>query len=412
MNLSLKSRVYWSFAIVNALVVILGFMVFFYLDSLNKDIEEITFHSQKINVYTSRLRESVVAILRGQRKILNLNKSSERKTFADSVENTKLIANDFATYLKELENFYTDAEIKEIIPKMEGYVDSLKIVLSKTTLSNRNAAGMASIADLSDKILDAFTELQRRQWNQNKKHDDKLRKIIEETKKTMMVTLLCTFLFTALLGLIIPGKIALPFKKINDALRELQECNFDVSIFYDQDDEIGEISKEMNKMISSMKTFEELRADRIIIEHKKFDTLASLTKRYVLVANAKGELIYMNNQLYSLLDISSDEVLFKQVSDILIPKSIREVYEMAIKRRTKIENAEVRIARKKDVKDKDIKDEDKEGKGRENVIEGRQVSAAVEEDDLFKGYANVVPIRGKESSLDYYLMVLSRDLFS
>ena len=180
------------------------------------------------------------------------------------------------------------------------------------------------------------------------------------------------------------------------------------SIFYNQDDEIGEIAQEMNKMIQSMKKFEELRTDRITVEHKKFDILASLTKRYVLVANAKGELIYMNNQLYSLMDISSDEVLHKQISDILIPKSIREVYEMAIKRRTKIENATVEITRKKE-----IKEEDKEGESNEDVMEdsGKQL-VKEEKEMLFKGYANVVPIRGKESSLDYYLMVLSPELFS
>lgn len=74
--------------------------------------------------------------------------------------------------------------------------------------------------------------------------------------------------------MIIPGKIAMPFKKINDAVRELQDCNFDVSIYYNQEDEIGELARELNKMITSMKKFEQLRQDRISVEHRKFDTLA------------------------------------------------------------------------------------------------------------------------------------------
>ena len=218
-----------------------------------------------------------------------------------------------------------------MVSKMLSYVDSLKIVMSKTSLFYRDAAGVGSLVDFSNKILDSFMELQAKQASERQKGGSELESIVGETKKTMMIILACTFLFVALLGLIIPGKIALPFKKINDAIRELQECNFDVSIFYDEDDEIGEISREMNKMIRSMKKFEELRTDLITVEHKKFDTLASLTKRYVLVANAQGKLIYMNNQLYSLMDISSDEVLHKDISDILIPKSIQEVFETAIK---------------------------------------------------------------------------------
>ena len=31
---------------------------------------------------------------------------------------------------------------------------------------------------------------------------------------------------------------------------------------------------------------------------------------------------------------------------------------------------------------------------------------------IYQGFANIIPIRGKESSLDYYLMVLSTEVFS
>ena len=38
---------------------------------------------------------------------------------------------------------------------------------------------------------------------------------------------------------------------------------------------------------------------------------------------------------------------------------------------------------------------------------------AQEEGNLvYLGYANVIPIRAKESSLDYYLMVLSPEMFT
>ena len=146
-----------------------------------------------------------------------------------------------------------------------------------------------------------------------------------------------------------PGKIALPFKKIKDAIRELQDCNLDVSVYYNQDDEIGEIAKEMNKMIHSFKVFDELRTDRISVENRKFDALANMTKRPVLVANAEQELIYMNNKMYSLLQVQSDDVLGKEMDESTVPSMIKEAFELAIKRRSKIENTEVKILSKKEL---------------------------------------------------------------
>ena len=271
---------------------------------------------------------------------------------------------------------------------------------------------MTSIGDLADKILESFSEFQDIQFYQNVERDKKMKKIINETKRKMMITLIIAFLWTIILGLVIPGKIALPFKKIKDAIRELQDCNFDVSIYYSQDDEIGEIAREMNKMIHSFKVFEELRADRIAVENRKFDVLANMVKRPVLLANAKGELIYLNNKVYSLLQVQSEDCIGKVMTDTVIPQCIIDTYQLAIKRRSKIENQEIAIEKKEEAKksEKELGDKishkvDIEGEDADNVEEVQKVIEYV-----YQGYASVIPIRGKESSLDYYLMVMSKEV--
>jgi hypothetical protein len=91
------------------------------------------------------------------------------------------------------------------------------------------------------------------------------------------------------------------------------------------------------------------------------------------------------------------------MTDTVIPSSIIESYDLAIKRRSKIENAEIDIPLRyhKSDEGEEVGDED---------------TAKVHSEDkepvsVFKGYANVIPIRGKDSSLDYYLMVLSKEVF-
>ena len=88
------------------------------------------------------------------------------------------------------------------------------------------------------------------------------------------------------------------------------------------------------------------------------------------------------------------------MQETLIPDSIIETYELAIRRRSKIENAEISI-----VKD-DIKEAELDSSG--------QIKQAEEKppEFIYQGYASVIPIRGKESSLDYYLMVMSKEVQS
>jgi len=388
MHLSLKRRVATSFIIANIVVLVMGFTVFYFLDSLNNQISNITVSSNSISHLTDEVRISAVSILKMQKKILTTRPTSE------DLKRLENLCEGFQSQLQRLDGFYTDIEPKKIISRMQGYVDSLKTIVSKSSLFYRDGEGLSTINELTDKILEAFSEFQDIQYFQNEQRDKQVKGIIGETRRNMLITLIITFLGTILLSLVVPGKIAMPFKKINDAVRELQDCNFDVSIYYDQDDEIGELAKELNKMIINMKKFEQLRTDRISVEHRKFDTLANMIKKNIMISNAKGELVYMNNPMYSLLEMQSDDVMNKLITDTMMPDSIVETYEIAIKRRSKIENAEVNIPKRKKVL---------------NPETGEYMFEETEE--VFQGYANVIPIRAKESNLDYYMMIISKEVF-
>lgn len=388
MQLSLKRRVTFSFIIANAVVLVMGFTVFFFLDSLNTQISSITVNSNKISLLTDEVRISAVSILKMQKKILTTKPTTE------DLKRLENLCEGFQSQLQRLDSFYSEVEAKKIISRMQGYVDSLKTIVGKSSLFYRDGEGLSTINELTDKILEAFSEFQDIQYFQNEQRDKQVKSIIGETRRNMLITLIITFLGTILLSLVVPGKIAMPFRKINDAVRELQDCNFDVSIYYDLDDEIGELARELNKMIINMKKFEQLRTDRISVEHRKFDTLANMVKKNIMIANAKGELIYMNNPMYALLELQSDDVINKNITDTLMPDSIVETFELAIKRRSKLENAEILIPKRKKVI---------------NPETGEFMFEDTEE--AYNGYANVIPIRAKESNLDYYMMIISKEVF-
>jgi HAMP domain-containing protein len=399
MNLSLKNRIALSFTGANFMVLAIGFTVFYFLNSLNTQIETITDSSNKLTLLTDEVRISAVSILKMQKKIIT-NRANEQ-----DLEKLGVLCDSFHQQLQRLDTYYTEVEAKTVISKMIGYVDSLKTLLSKASIYSRDNTGLLAIGDLADKILEAFSDFQDVQYFRNEQRDKQVKNIITETKKNMLLTLILTFLMTILLSLFIPAKIALPFKKINDAVRELQDCNFDVSIYYNKDDEIGELASELNKMISSIKHFEALRVDKISVEHRKFDILANMIKRNVLISNARGELVYLNNKCYKMLGLESQDVLNKPMADTLVPQSIKDTFELALKRRSKLDSHEVIITEKtKEEVEQEVTSEDGEEEVETKVVEV--------EEEIFKGYANVIPIRAKESSLDYYMMVLEREVVS
>ena len=77
MQLSLKRRVATSFIVANIVVLVMGFTVFFFLDSLNTQISTITVNSNKISLLTDEVRISAVSILKMQKKILTTKPTTE-----------------------------------------------------------------------------------------------------------------------------------------------------------------------------------------------------------------------------------------------------------------------------------------------------------------------------------------------
>jgi len=371
MNLSLRSRLQNSFLLVVALILGLTFLVFNFLDNLHTGIEVVYTDVQKTAALVDEVRLSTVSLVKYQRALIS------EKVQKEVLEKISELGALMFQQLSELDVMIHDLETKKTIAKMMSFLESMKLFLSRAS-SSRDSNATSTLIELSDKILDSFTEFQNQQFSQHEDKNRIMKQLLEETKEEMMLVLVLGLLTTVLLGLVIPSKISLPFKKIRDGLRELQSCNFDVSIYYNQKDEMGDIAVELNKLIENLKRFEELRTDRVAFENRKFNTLANLVKKPVLVANAEGKLLYLNNMSYSLLEVQSEDVLGKDITDNFFPSSVLHAFDLAIKRRAKIENEEVIVMQ--------------------------------EEKEVFKGFANVIPVRGKDNSLDCYLMVMSQEV--
>ena len=109
-----------------------------------------------------------------------------------------------------------------------------------------------------------------------------------------------------------------------------------------------------------------------------------------------------------LFSIGSHEVTPRQLISwgiVLIVTFL--TYQLAIKRRSKIENADIVIPKKKP---KEVESEGDSSAIVEDDSAKLENSESDIEENIFSGYGNVIPIRGKESSMDYYLMVLSADV--
>ena len=157
MNLSLKNRVGLSFVFANVVILVLSFLVFQFLDSLNREIESLTARFNQTASITDQVRVSVVSILKHQRNMLVERDDTLREEMSSLGESLK-------AYLDRLESLYDKPDIKRILTQMSSYVDSLRLVLSRPSPTNDGEGWQheaTTISDLADKILESYAEFAR-----------------------------------------------------------------------------------------------------------------------------------------------------------------------------------------------------------------------------------------------------------
>lgn len=394
MNLSLKQRIVFSYVIAVVSILVLSLINFFYLEDLHKSLMKTT-HSLKSE---SNLVHEITQNYLSLRQIISTSVRKRSKGVGAEYDGLENLLKTIEQQLKNNSQHFDDQVVRDLFKKISLDFSSVKELVLQNLFTNRTISpiSMESLLTYLDDLGMSLGKLNEEVYGLVLLREGQIDKSINETKRVMLIILIIGFLSLILVAMVIPARVTFPFKKITDAIRELQECNFDVSIYYNQKDEIGELSLELNKMITSIKNFEELRADRISVENRKFDTLANSVKKHVVVCDAKGIIAYINSPLYTLLELSSEDLLHKHYNETLISDSMKEALNIALKRRTKVENAEVTI--------------ESETSSLEEHLAGEEATHKVSTSVIYSGYATIYPVRGKESSQDYYLMVLSKEI--
>lgn len=123
----------------------------------------------------------------------------------------------------------------------------------------------------------------------------------------IIITLIFCVIIGSILMFLVTKRIVNPIKYISDVTKEVSKGNFDISIDYESDDEIGVLAKNFNIMISELKNMEYLRKDFISNVSHEFKTP---------IASIQGFVELLKNQ-----DIPREKV--NEYIDIIIEESER-----------------------------------------------------------------------------------------
>jgi NtrC-family two-component system sensor histidine kinase KinB len=155
-------------------------------------------------------------------------------------------------------------------------------------------------------------------------NQNEMQKVARQTKTTTDEAII-TVLFASFLaaGLSImtmlqfTKRIIQPAEQLTQTVNKIGRGRLDLKIDIQTNDEIGELSREFNKMTERLRRYEEMNIDQIVSEKQKSETIVENISDAIIVCDADDRIILLNRSAEELLNIREANVLDKPIHEIM-----------------------------------------------------------------------------------------------
>jgi PAS domain S-box-containing protein len=157
--------------------------------------------------------------------------------------------------------------------------------------------------------------------------------VAAQTKTTsdeaIIAILFASFLATALsIATMIrfTKRIIEPAERLTETVHKIGRGRLDLKLDINTNDEVGELSREFNKMTERLRKFEELNIEKILSEKKKSETIVESISDAIIVCDSDLNIQLMNHSAEQLLNVNEHEVLGKPLDQSVSDERVLKIF--------------------------------------------------------------------------------------
>ncbi|MBI3766617.1 MAG: HAMP domain-containing protein [Ignavibacteriales bacterium] len=158
-------------------------------------------------------------------------------------------------------------------------------------------------------------------------------RVAQQTKRTSDEAIIAV-LFAAIIaiGLSIvtmiqfTKRIIVPAERLTQTVHQIGRGRLDLKIDIHTNDEVGELSREFNKMTERLRKFEELNIEKIVTEKQKSETIVENISDAIIVCDSDSNIQLINHSAEELLRIHEKDVLGHPLSACITDERLLEIF--------------------------------------------------------------------------------------
>lgn len=118
-----------------------------------------------------------------------------------------------------------------------------------------------------------------------------------------------------------------PAERLTDTVKQIGRGKLDLKIDVLSDDEIGQLSREFNKMTERLRQYEQMNIDQILAEKRKSEAIVASMTDGIIVTDGGGRIVHVNGVVAGLFGIDAARSVGAPVARVIPDARVRELLE-------------------------------------------------------------------------------------
>ncbi len=120
-------------------------------------------------------------------------------------------------------------------------------------------------------------------------------------------------------------RIIEPAERLTETVHQIGRGRLDLKLDIVTNDEIGELSREFNKMTERLRRYEEMNIQQIISEKNKSETIVESIADAIIVCDADGRIQLLNQSAVDLLQVNEADAIGRPAGEIIRDPRLRTI---------------------------------------------------------------------------------------
>ncbi|HMC82793.1 MAG TPA: HAMP domain-containing protein [Candidatus Polarisedimenticolia bacterium] len=206
-----------------------------------------------------------------------------------------------------------------LLEKMRRATQSTSQVLLES-LAQENpgrAAILEELARIRERI-DAVAEgVQKRSLAHIEEHRRHVVAISNRAQRNILTTIVLTGLAGVSLILFLPARVVRRLRRMTHIVQQAERGDLDVTTLETGSDEVGTLAVHLNRLIGQVRTFDEIKTERMLSAERRLEGLVENLEEGVILIDGELHPVYVSRRARQLLGVGADGADDARISAIL-----------------------------------------------------------------------------------------------